>query len=364
MTKEVYYLLIQTLSVTAAAVWGKVWPILFAILFFGVIIALHEFGHFLTAKLFRIQVNEYSIGMGPAILKKKLGETLYAWRLFPIGGYVAMEGEDEDSENPRAFNNQKAWKRFIVVAAGATVNILLGLLLVCVMLGADKEMPSRTVSDVSAAMQSEENGVRAGDVILRINNTKVVSARDLYYDLYRDEDGVFEIVVKRDGEKLTLTDLPVSYSAEEGYCDFVVGYQKTTVLNLLPGAVRETASMTKLVWLSLIDMIRGKYGLNELSGPVGTIEIVAETASDAVKGSNYSMIIFILAFITVNIGIVNLLPLPALDGGRLLFILIEMIARKPVPKKFEAWVHAAGFVLLIGLMILITFNDIVNLIKK
>ena len=357
-------MLIQTLSITAAGIWGKVWPILFAILFFGVIIALHEFGHFLTAKLFKIQVNEYSIGMGPAILKKKRGETLYAWRLFPIGGYVAMEGEDEESDNPRAFGNQKAWKRFIVVAAGATVNILLGLLLVCIMLGADKEIPTRTVSDVSTAMLAQTDGIREGDVILRINNTKVLSSRDLYYSLYRDEDGVFDIVLKRNGEKITLTDLPISYSAEEGFCDFVVGYEKTSFLNLLPGAVRETASMTKLIWLSLIDMIRGKYGLSEISGPVGTINIVAETASDALQGSNYSLIIFILAFITVNIGIVNLLPLPALDGGRLLFIFIEMIFRKPVPKKFEAWVHAAGFVLLIGLMILITFNDIINLIKK
>ena len=352
------------LAISPGAIWGKVWPILFAILFFGVIIALHEFGHFITAKIFGIQVNEYSIGMGPAILKRKKGETQYSLRLFPIGGFVSMEGEDEESENPRAFGNQKAWKRFIVVAAGATLNIILGLLLVCVMLGAEGEMPTRTVSDVSKTMLEMQDGVREGDEILRINNTKVYSARDLYYGLYRDSDGVYDIVLRRDGQKIHLTDLAVNYSAEEGFCDFVVGFKKTTALNLLPGAVTQTASMTKLVWLSLIDMIRGKYGLSDLSGPVGTISIVAETASDAIKGADYSGIIFILAFITVNIGIVNLLPLPALDGGRLLFILIEMIFRKPVPKKFEAWVHAAGFVLLIGLMVLITFNDIVNLIKK
>ncbi len=352
------------LSVSIGAIWGKVWPILFAILFFGVIIALHEFGHFITAKIFKIQINEYSIGMGPAILKKKKGETQYSWRLFPIGGYVSMEGEDEESENPRAFNNQKAWKRFIVVAAGATVNIILGLLLTCVMLAADKDMPTRVVSDVSDAMMEVEDGIRPGDEVLRINNSKVFSARDLYYGLFRESDGVYDIQIKRDGEKILLKDIPVTYDAEQGFCDFVVGYKKTTALNILPGAVTQTASMTKLVWLSLIDMVRGRYGLKDLSGPVGTIGIVAETASDAIQASNYSGIIFILAFITVNIGIVNLLPLPALDGGRLLFILIEMIFRKPVPKKFEAWVHAAGFVLLIGLMILITFNDIVNLIRK
>ncbi|MBQ9505717.1 MAG: site-2 protease family protein [Clostridia bacterium] len=355
---------VTALSVNISAIWGKVWPVLFAILFFGVIIALHEFGHFITAKLFGIQVNEYSIGMGPAILKRKKGETQYSWRLFPIGGFVSMEGEDEESENPRAFNNQKAWKRFIVVAAGATLNIILGLLLTGIMLGADGDMPTRTVSDVSDQMLAVEDGIRAGDEVLRINNTKVYSARDLYYDLYRETDGVYDIVVRRDGKKITLNDLPVTYSAEEGFCDFIVGYKPTNILNIFPGAVTQTASMMKLVGLSLIDMVRGRYGLKDLSGPVGTIGIVAETASDALKESNYSGIIFILAFITVNIGIVNLLPLPALDGGRLLFIFIEIVFRKPVPKKFEAWVHAAGFVLLIGLMVLITFNDILNLIRK
>ncbi|MBQ7638546.1 MAG: RIP metalloprotease RseP [Clostridia bacterium] len=351
------------LSLTPGAVWGKVWPILFAILFFGIIIALHEFGHFITAKLFGIKVNEFSIGMGPALLKKKKGDTQYSWRLFPIGGFVSLEGEDEVSEDPHAFGNQKAWKRFIVIAAGATINIILGLVLVCVMLFSDGEMPTRTVSDVSQEMLSVSDGIKVGDEILRINNTKVFSARDLYYDLYRDSDGKYDVVIKRDGEKIELKDFPVSYSAEQGYCDFIVGYGKTTLLNALPGAVKETVSMTKLIWLSLIDMVRGKYGLKDLSGPVGTIEIVAETASSAVSESNYSMVIFILAFITINIGIVNLLPLPALDGGRLLFIFIEIIFRKPVPKKFEAWVHAAGFVLLIGLMIFITFNDIYNLVK-
>ena len=356
--------MLQALSIDVGAIWGKVWPILVAILFFGVIIALHEFGHFFTAKLFKIRVNEYSIGMGPTLLKRKKGETQYSLRLFPIGGFVALEGEDEVSDDPRAFGNQKAWKRFIVIAAGATVNIILGLLLVCCMLAGEKETSTRVVSGVSQQMLQIENGVREGDEVLKINGTRVFSARDLYYDLYRDEDGVFDLVVRRDGKKVELTDLNVAYSAEEGYCDFIVGTTPVGILNIVPGALRETVSMTKLIWLSLIDMIRGQYGLKDISGPVGTIGIVADTASEAISGKDYSTFIFILAFITVNIGIVNLLPLPALDGGRLLFIFIEIIARRPVPKKFEAIVHAAGFVLLIALMILITFNDIVNLIKK
>ena len=185
----------------------------------------------------------------------------------------------------------------------------------------------------------------------------------MYYGLYRDSDGLYDIVLERNGETIEYTQLSVYYDAEQGFCDFIVGNKPVTFLNLFPGAVRETASMTKLIFLSLIDMIGGNYGLDELSGPVGTIGIVADTASDALTSNNYSGIFFMLAFITVNIGLVNLLPLPALDGGRLFFIFIEVIFRKPVPKKFEAVVHAAGLVLLLGLMALITFNDILNLIR-
>ncbi len=351
------------LSVSAGAVWGKVWPILFAILFFGVIIALHEFGHFSTAKLFKIKVNEFSIGMGPAIFKKRKGETLYALRLLPIGGFVSLEGEDEASDDPRAFGNQKAWKRFIVIAAGAILNIVLGLVLIGVMLGISGAVPTTVVSDVTENMYTAETGILTGDEIISIDGTRVHSARDLYYCLYRNNDGKFDITLKRDGKKIEFSELPVYYNMEEGFCSFIVGNEKVSALNILPGAVKETLSMTKMIWLSLIDMLGGNYGMDELSGPVGTIGIVADTASDAVHSADYASIIFILAFITVNIGIVNLLPLPALDGGRLLFIAIEFIFRRPVPKKFEAIVHAAGLILLLGLMALITFNDIANLIK-
>ena len=351
------------LAISAGAIWGKIWPVVFAIVFFGIIISLHEFGHFITAKLFGVTVNEFSIGMGPVLLKKKKNGTQYSWRLLPIGGFVSLEGEDEESEDPHAFGNQKAWKRFIVIAAGATINIILGLLLICVMLGADGKVASKEVYAVSDYMAAEENGIRVGDKIESINGISVFSARDLYYGLYRDNDGIYDITLKRDGEKIKLEAIEVRYSAEEGYCDFIVGEKDVKFYNLLPGAVTETASMTKLVFLSLADMLKGNYGMKDISGAVGTINIVADTASDALTSADYSSLIFILAFITVNIGIVNLLPLPALDGGRLFFLLIEMIFRKPVPKKFEAVVHAVGFALLMVLMAVITFNDIVNIAK-
>ena len=359
------------LSVTQSAsggIWsnvgGKILTVLFAILFFGFIIALHEFGHFFTAKLFKVKVNEYSIGMGPALFKRKKGETQYSLRLLPIGGYVALEGEDEDSDDPRAFGNQKAWKRFIVIAAGATLNIILGLVLIGLMLGITGSVPTATVSDVADDLAAAENGIHIGDEIKKIDGIRVFSARDLYYCLYRSDDDTYDIVLKRDGQTLELTDVTVHYSAEEGYCSFIVGSEKAGFFNSITGTFRETLSMSKMIFLSLVDMIQGQYGLKDMSGPIGTINIVADTARDAVQTADYGSIIFILAFITVNIGIVNLLPLPALDGGRLFFILIEMIVRKPVPKKFEAVVHAVGLVLLLALMALISFNDIVNIIRK
>jgi len=351
------------LSLSVASVWGKVWPILFAILFFGIIIALHEFGHFITAKSFGIKVNEFSIGMGPALFKKQKGETLYALRLLPIGGFVSLEGEDETSEDPRAFGNQKAWKRFIVIAAGATLNIILGLVLIAVMLGMSGSVPTTEVSDVTEGMYTEENGILTGDKILKVDGTKVHSARDFYYCLYRNNEGIYDIVLRRNGEKIKLQDVEIIYDLENSMSSVIVGNEKVTALNIIPGAVKETMSMSKMIFLSLLDMIKGQFSMKDLSGPIGTIGIVAETATDAVSSADYSMIIFMLAFITVNIGIVNLLPLPALDGGRLLFIAIEFIIRRPVPKKFEAIVHAAGLILLLVLMAVISLNDIINLFR-
>lgn len=352
------------LSLSLSSAWNKVWPILFSVLFFGIIITIHEFGHFITAKLFKVRVNEFAIGMGPALFKKKKGETLYSLRVLPIGGYTALEGEDEDSDDPQAFSSQKPWKKAVIVSAGAVLNIFLGLLLIGLMLAFDGKVPTTVVSDVSQALEQSENGIHTGDKILEIDGTRVYSARDLYYCLYRNKTGKYDIKLKRDGEKLELKQADIVYDMEKGVCSFVVGAEAISGINILTGSVRETVSMTKMIWLSLIDMVKGNFSMQELSGPVGTIDIVADTATNAVKNSNYSAIIFILAFITVNIGIVNLLPIPALDGGRLFFILVQAIFRKPIPKKFEAYVHAAGMILLLALMALITFNDIVNLIRR
>ena len=351
------------LSISLSSVWGKIWPILFAILFFGVIIALHEFGHFFTAKLFRIKVNEFAIGMGPALFKKQKGETLYALRLLPIGGFVSLEGEDEASDDPRAFGNQKAWKRFIVIAAGATLNIILGIILMCVCLGISGYVPTTEVTDVSDGWYTAETGILEGDKIISVDGIRVYSSNDFYYCISRDKENLYDITLKRDGEKLSFSDVMIVLDREKNESSVIVGFEEVSVFNIVPGAIKETLAVSKMVFISLFDMIGGKFGKDDIAGPIGTIGIVAETASSAVSEADYSGIILILAFITVNIGVVNLLPLPALDGGRLFFIAIEFIFRKPVPKKFEAIVHAAGLIILLLFMALISLNDIINIFK-
>lgn len=366
-----------------------------AVLFFGVIITLHEFGHFITAKLFGMRVNEFAIGMGPALFKKRngqkillfhqlakekknheqkdkpekeeipegCGETVYSLRILPIGGFCALEGEDGDSEDERAFSKKKPWKRFIVLAAGATLNILLGLILMCALLLADGKVLTNDISYVSEAVQLEENSLQAGDKIIKVDGTRVFSTRDLSYCLFqRAENATAELTIKRNNDIIIIKDFCYNDSDDENATYFSVTQKDVTLLNCSVHALNETAAMAKLVYLSLIDMISGQYGLDDLSGPIGTVTIVAETATQAATSQDYSGMLFLLAFITVNIGIVNLLPLPALDGGRILFVLIEMLIRKPVPQKFEAIVHAVGMILLFALMALICFNDLRKII--
>ncbi len=384
-------------TVNLSLIWSKAWPILIAILFFGVIIALHEFGHFITAKLFKVRVNEFAIGMGPAIFKKRkgqkiqffptfhkkaskhkdaspeeqpqevlpdgVGETEYSLRILPIGGYCAMEGENGDSTDDAAFCSKKPWKRLIILAAGATLNVILGLLLISIMLLSDKTVLTNKVSYISEAVATAENSLQIGDEIIKVDGTRVFSTRDLSYCLFyrSDADGA-DLTINRNGEKLVIEDFIFDDTDPDNPFYFAVTQNNVTLLNCGYYAVKETAAMAKLVYLSLIDMIGGQYGLDDLSGPIGTVNIVAESATQAISEQDYSGMLFLLAFITVNIGLVNLLPLPALDGGRIFFVIIEIIIRRPVPQKFEAIVHAIGMILLLALMALICFNDIKNLI--
>ena len=360
------------LEITALAVLSKVWTIALAILFFGVIIIIHEFGHFICAKLFKVRVNEFSIGMGPAIFKKQKGETQYSLRALPIGGYVSMEGEDEESEDERAFNKKKVWQRIIIVIAGATMNLILGLVIMAITLSASTDLiGTNTIKEFyPTAVSNQQGGLKEGDKFLKIDGHAVWSERDLSFLMSRSDSGIFDFVVERDGKKVELNDVAfktedVEYNGKTVTMityDFVIVGEKPTFKNVFVNSFTQSASIVRTVWLSLFDVVTGRYGMSELAGPVGTVDIIADVAQSAAEEHNFEQLLFIMALITINIGVANLLPLPALDGGRLLFLIIEGIRRKPVNRKYEGYIHAAGLALLLLLMVFVTYNDIVRII--
>ena len=354
---------------TVAAIWGKAWPILLAILFFGFIILSHELGHFTVARLFKVRINEFSIGMGPALFKKKRKETLYSLRLFPIGGFVRMEGEDEESDDERAFCNKKVWQRFLIVLAGAVINILLGVLLLGIIIACQDLVGTTTIHSFHKDSLLNQSELRPGDKLVKIDHHRVFSDMDISFLLARDDDSVVDLSVRRDGKTLELKDVAfTTTTSEDGksqlvYDLIILGKQKN-VLNVTANAFRETVSVARLVWLSLLDLVTGKYGFREISGPIGTVGYIAQAAEESTASANYAFLFNIMAFITINIGVFNLLPLPALDGGRLFFMAIEAVFRKPVPAKYENLVHAIGLILLLIFMAVISFSDIYKLIVK
>ncbi|MBR3816843.1 MAG: RIP metalloprotease RseP [Clostridia bacterium] len=422
-------LMLLSLKTTLAT---NVVPILIAILFFGLIILIHEFGHFIFAKLFGVKVNEFAIGMGPTILKKQGKETKYALRLFPIGGFVAMEGESESSDDERAYCNQKIWKRMIILSAGAVFNLILGLV-VCFFLVSSEELvgTNEILQFYEGSVSSQK--LQAGDEIIKIDGKRVFSDYDISFLMQRNGSGKYDFVVKRDGEKLELNEVPFakrtsgnfSYTpecsissvsaklkkvglkdgdtitsvngtsvatgeelmaaiqADTDYIydltvkrgeetlafedvefmtatvfDFIILGEEKKVGNVIESAFGYALSMGRMVYLSLFDLIRGQYGLNDLAGPIGTISVITDIAQESVISTDWSQLFMILAMITINIGLFNLLPIPALDGGHLFFMLIELIVRKPIPQKYVSWIHAAGLVLLLIFMAVISFSDL------
>lgn len=344
--------------------------IVIAVFLFAFVIFFHEFGHFFTAKLCKIKVNEFAIGMGPKIFRRTKGETSYSLRLLPIGGYCAMEGEDEASEDEHAFGNRPLWQRMLVIVAGAVMNIILGLLMMAVILSTQKEFATTTISAFDAGSALEEAGLMVGDRVMKIDDFTIYNARDLSFGLGMADPAHMEITVEREGKPLTLTDIRLrTTTLENGRTevkqDFYVMPGHRTLGNVLTRSVSETYSMMRMVFESLKGIVNGRFGLKDLAGPVGTAQIIAEAASSGLMdgfGEAVMNILMVMILVTVNLGIVNLLPIPALDGGRLLFLLYELIFRKPVPPKYEGWIHTAGFVLLMLLMVVVAFHDIVRLV--
>lgn len=349
------------------AIWSSVWPYLLAIFLFGVLIAIHEFGHFSFAKLFKVKVNEFSLGMGPKLISKKKGETTYSLRLFPIGGFVSMEGEDEDSEDDRAFGKKPAWQRFIIVAAGAILNLILGVLVVAICLSCSDLVGTREVHSFYENATSQQTGLQAGDEIIEINGTRIYSFKGISFNLVRDSDNKLDMTVRRNGEKVELKCVTFNQFEFDGrqYIeqDFIIVGEKPNALNVVKNAFLDSASIVQMVRLSLVDIVSGEYGIKDISGPVGTISAIAESTAEAESfGDKILTALTFLSMITINVGVFNLLPFPALDGGRLFFIFVEMIRRKPIPAKKEGLVHTVGMVILLAFMAVVMISDIIKVI--
>lgn len=341
-----------------------------AVLLFGFIIFIHEFGHFFTAKLSGVRVNEFAIGMGPTLFKFHKGETKYALRLFPIGGFCAMEGEDEESQDEKAFGNKPVWKRILIVVMGAVMNIVLGLFLMMLILGQQDVYASTTVSKFADNAPTQAAGLQVGDKIISVNGYRVFCDRDFSFALATDDDFLVDLVVKRNGVKTDLGTIKFGTQITDAgkeilAVDFYVQPISKNAGTLIVQSAKNTLSTLRMVWVSLVGLVSGKYGLNEMAGPVGIVSAVGDAVSVGLQSGfmdALNNILMMMVIITVNLGVVNLLPLPALDGGRLVFLILEGIRRKPVNPKYEGWVHAAGFALLIALMLIITYSDILRLI--
>ena len=419
------------LLLTFADIKAKGVPILIGILFFGLIIAIHEFGHFITAKIFKVKVNEFAIGMGPTILKKQGKETKYALRLFPIGGFVSMEGEGEESDDERAYCNQKTWKKMIIISAGAVMNLLLGFILCVVLVSGEDAITSKKISSFYEGAMSN-SALQLDDEILEIDGKHVFSSYDITFLMQRNATGKFDFTVDRDGEKVELKGVPfqkvtsgnfnykdrvisnvsanlkraglkdgdlvttvngqkvttddeliTAIRSDEDFIysltvereeeslsfdevefmsvtifDFTVYPEDKTFASVMKEAFGYSLSLGRMVYLSLFDLVRGQYGINDLSGPIGTMSIITEIAQESVATTDYSTLFMLFAMITINIGLFNLLPVPALDGGHLFFMFVELIIRRKIPQKYVSWVSAAGLVLLLVFMALISANDL------
>jgi regulator of sigma E protease len=332
---------------------------LIAILFFELIIIVHEGGHFVAARLMKIKVNEFSIGMGPKLIQFTKGETKYTLSLILFGGYCAMEGESEESNDKNSFSNKKVIQRIFVVVAGALMNLILGLLIILIMVSSSSLIGTSTVAKFDDNAVSSQT-LQAGDTIKAIDGMRVYTATDVTTGLSRSADNTIEMTVLRDGKTVNLN---VEFDTEnvDGTqyikMDFwLLGVDKTFG-NVIKESCLEWVSFSKMVFLSLHDIIVGRYGLSDLSGPVGAVSVV----STAVKTSASSML-RIMALLTINVGLFNLFPIPALDGWRLFLLIFEGIFKRKLPDKYEWAINSVGLVLLLGLMCVVTFSDITKLL--
>ena len=354
--------------------------LLAALFVFSAVIAIHEFGHFMVAKLCGVQVNEFSIGMGPVLCKRVRKGTQYSIRALPVGGFVALEGE-ESPESKQAEGNLSAgsdgevspsgiplneapvWQRALIMLAGAGMNFVLGFVVMAILITAQNEpITSKVLYQVEENALCGQTGLQAGDKILAVNGRRCFVANDILYELMRTEDYTADFTVLRDGKKVELPGVQFdTWQDDKGETHMSLGFTvygiKKTPLNVLKEAGNSVLYYGRIIFASLSDLLRGRESINDLSGPVGIVTAIGQAAS-----YGWQDLLELLVLITVNLGIFNLLPFPALDGGKVVFLLIEGVTGHAVPEKIQSGLTVAAFALLFGLMIFATYNDILRLI--
>ena len=354
-----------------------IFAIIFAVLLFSLLIFVHEFGHFAAAKLSGVQVNEFSMFMGPAIAKWKRGTTQYTIRCIPIGGYCAMEGEEEDTDNPHSFQKAAWWKRLIILAAGSFMNFLTGVLIVAVVLFWQPNYVTTELTHVESwCSASVAGGLQAGDQILEFDGKKISIYEDFTLTTMLAPDGNYDITVLRDGQKVELKAVPMIrqlVADDSGAQSRLYGISfkpaKTTAASV-PGRILPTAlNYVKSVVVSLEMIFSGQAGLQDMTGAVGIVQIMSESAARAEDVSLALLnMLYFGGFLAINLAVMNVLPIPALDGGRIVGLLlttgIEAVTRKKIDPKYEGYIHTVGMIALLVLMALITFKDIFTIFKR
>lgn len=350
--------------------------ILIAILAFGLLIAVHEFGHFIAAKTLGVKVNEFAIGMGPRLLHKQKGETEYTLRLFPIGGFCAMEGEGEDSNDPRAFNNKPAWRRLIILVAGAFMNLVVGVLILMLLNFQTAAFAYPTVGGFPEWSQLDEQGLQVGDRFLTIDGHKVFTYGDAAMLIGR-AGTVADIEVERGGQRVLLSDIDMTPHEVEENGEAVLkrgvnlgaGYEEATLGNRLKMTWYQTIDNVRMVWMGLGDLLTGAVGIRDMSGVVGIVAMFGDVGEAGAAAAGFAgamlKILEFIAFIAINLAVMNLLPIPALDGGQVLFLAVDKVyglfTKKRINQKYLGYISAAGFVLLLGLMLVVSISDVMKL---
>jgi regulator of sigma E protease len=340
------------------------------ILILGVLITVHELGHLWAAKATGIRVHEFAVGMGPAIWSRRKGETKYTLRALPIGGYCALaETAEADPNDKNAFPNRPLWARALVLFSGSFLNFMLGLLLAVLVFSQQQYTLSTTIASVAGGFPHTE--LQAGDQILSINGSPIYLNRNITMFLDRNPTGPHDITVRRDGQKVVIRNLPMvrrPHETAEGIRNLYginFAWQETTFGSNIKDAFLSCLDLVRLIPMSLADLIVGRASIDDVASPIaltGEVNNILQSEILTPRDRSFSIIMMLMLF-TVNLAVINLLPIPGLDGGRLTFLLVELVFRRPVPARYENWIHAGGMVLLFGFMAFVFYNDITKFFR-